>query len=204
MGEPRATPRCLGLTGGIGAGKSTALAAFAAAGAATQSSDQVVHDLYLDPEVIAAVRERFGDDVLDPDGTVDRRRLGALAFAQEGGVAFLERLLHPRIGPARDRWIAQQRALPAPPPLLVCEVPLLFESGLADGFDAVLVVTAGERLRRRRVQERGQDFDARAARQWSEADKIAAADEVFENDGSLSDLHEWVADVVRRYARPTA
>ena len=81
---------------------------------------------------------------------------------------------------------------------------MLFESGLADGFDAVLVVTAGERLRRRRVQERGQDFDARAARQWSEADKIAAADEVFENDGSLSDLHEWVADVVRRYARPTA
>ena len=98
-------PPCVALTGGIGSGKSEALAAFAACGAATLSSDQVVHDLYGDPEVAAAVAERFGPGVLGEGGAVDRAALGARAFAQAGGIAYLEGLLHPRIERRRRAWI---------------------------------------------------------------------------------------------------
>jgi dephospho-CoA kinase len=189
------------LTGGIGAGKSEALAAFAACGAATLSSDQVVHDLYGDPEVVAAVAARFGPEVLGPGGGVDRPALGARAFAEEGGVAFLESLLHPRIEGRRRDWVARQARRRPPPPLLVCEVPLLFETGIEDRFDASLLVTAPEDVRRRRVETRGRlDFDARSARQMPEAEKEARADRVLVNDGGLDALRAWVADRFAEYA----
>lgn len=198
-GAPPAPP-CIALTGGIGSGKSEALAAFAACGAATLSSDAVVHDLYADLEVIAAVRARFGDGVLDAGGRIDRPALGERAFAQEGGVAFLEGLLHPRIEGRRRAWLAEQAARRPAPPLLVCEVPLLFEAGVEGAFDASLLVTAAEQVRRRRVEARGQDFDARSARQMPEADKAARADRVLVNDGALESLRAWVADRFAEYA----
>jgi len=195
-------PACLGLTGGIGSGKSAALAAFERLGAAVLSSDAVVHDLYRDPEVIAAVRERFGPGVVR-DGEVDRAALGPLAFAEEGGVAFLERLLHPRVGRQRREWLARQAAARPAPPLLVCEVPLLFEAGIEDQFDAVLVVTAGDEVRRRRVEARGQQFAERGGRQLDEAAKVARADRAFVNDGPLEELEAWVAERFREYASPS-
>ena len=188
------------MTGGIGSGKSEALAAFAACGAATLSSDRVVHDLYADPEVRSAVAERFGPGVLARDGAIDRTALGALAFAQEGGLAFLEGLLHPRIEGRRRAWVAEQSARRPPPPLLVCEVPLLFEAGIEDRFDAALLVTAPDEVRRRRVEARGQDFDARSVRQLPEADKAARADRTVVNDGGLDALRAWVADRFAEYA----
>jgi dephospho-CoA kinase len=194
-------PVCLGLTGGIGSGKSAALAAFARLGAAVLSSDAVVHDLYRDPEVIAAVRERFGAGIVR-DGQVDRAALGKLAFAQEGGLAFLEGLLHPRIGRRRREWLARQAAARPAPPLLVCEVPLLFETGTEDQFDAVLVVTAGEEVRRARVEARGQRFAERRGRQLDEAAKVARADRAFVNDGPIAELEAWVGERFREYATP--
>jgi dephospho-CoA kinase len=193
-------PRVIGLTGGIGAGKSEALAAFARCGAAVLSSDQVVHDLYADPAVAAAVAARFGADVVAADGRVDRAALGPRAFAQPGGIAFLEGLLHPLVGRRRVEWTAEQRRRVPAAPLLVCEVPLLFEAGSAASFDAVLVVTAGEAVRRERVAARGQTFDERRARQLSEEDKVARADRAYVNDGSLQDLQAWVAERFREYA----
>lgn len=165
------------------------------------SSDEVVHRLYARDDVRAAVAERFGSDVLDAGGEVDRATLGPRAFAQDGGIAFLEGLLHPRVAGERRRWMAERRSRHAGAPVLVCEVPLLFEAGLAGEFDAVLVVTAAEDVRRARVAERGggQDFDARAARQWPEERKVAAADEVYVNDGDLDALRAWADGVVRRY-----
>ncbi len=195
-----ARPPCLGLTGGIGSGKSAALAAFAACGAAVLSSDEVVHALYRDPEVVRAVAGRFGPGVLATDGTVDRPALGARAFAEEDGIRFLEGVLHPRVGAARVAWIAAQRRRVPPPPLLVCEVPLLFEAGLQDRFDAVLVVTAPDPVRRARVEARGQAFAARVGRQWDEARKVAAADHAYVNDGTLGDLGAWVAARYAQYA----
>ena len=187
-----APPPSIGLTGGIGSGKSAALRAFSRRGAAVLSADDVVHGLYRDPEVIAAVTERFGHDILATDGQVDRALLGQRAMAEDGGIGFLESLLHPRIGAARDAWVAAQRAQAPPPPLLVCEVPLLFEVGLQDHFDQVLVVTAPPEVRRARVEARGQDFDARAAMQWDEDRKVAAANASYVNDGSEADLDAWV------------
>jgi dephospho-CoA kinase len=190
---------CLGLTGGIGAGKSAALDAFRAAGAATLSSDEVVHDLYRRPEVVAGVAGRFGADVIRDDGSVDRSLVGTRAFAGDG-LRFLEQLLHPLIGVARREWIVRERSTERPAALLVCEVPLLFEAGLADVFDAVVVITASEAVRRARVEARGQSFSARAAQQWSEADKVARADHVYVNDGSLEDLRDFVRSIVQGYA----
>jgi dephospho-CoA kinase len=195
-----APPAVLGLTGGIGAGKSEALAAFARAGAAVLSSDAVVHELYGDPEVRAAVADRFGPDVMRPDGFVDRARLGNRVFGDPQAVAFLEGLLHPRIRAARERWITDQRAAEPAPSLLVCEVPLLFEAGLEGLFDAVVVITASEPVRRARVEERGQDFAARTAHQLPEGEKTARADHVYVNDGSLDELQAWVDDLHRHYA----
>ena len=164
------------------------------------SSDAVVHALYEEPEVLASVRGRFGDDVVTASGAVDRPLLGARAFAEEGGVAFLEELLFPLIEHRRRSWIAHQRALRPSPPLLVCEVPLLFEAGAEGAFDASLGVTASEAVRRRRVEARGQDFDGRAARQLPEREKVARADRSYVNDGDLSALRAWVADRFAEYA----
>lgn len=196
--EPVA-PRSLGLTGGIGSGKSAALDAFRRLGAAVLSSDEVVHAIYADPTVIAAVRDRFGAEALSVDGQVDRAALGRLAGAQAGGLAFLEGLVHPRVGAAREAWQEAQRRRRPPPPLLVCEVPLLYEAGLADAFDAVLVVTAPEAVRRARVEARGQDFDALSGRQLPEAEKISRAERYLVNDGSIAQLEEWVAERFREY-----
>ncbi|HSJ72874.1 MAG TPA: dephospho-CoA kinase [Miltoncostaeaceae bacterium] len=190
----------MALTGGIGSGQSEALAAFAACGAATLSSDEVVHGLYGDPEVVAAVVERFGLEVLAADGAVDRAALGARAFAQEGGIAYLEGVLHPRIERRRRAWVAEQSARRPPPPLLVCEVPLLFEAGAEGAFDASLLVTAPAEVRRRRVTARGQDFEARSARQLPEEEKVARADRVLVNDAGLDDLRAWVAERFAEYA----
>jgi dephospho-CoA kinase len=159
-----------------------------------------VHELYDDAEVVTAVARRFGPGVLTPDGSVDRAALGARAFADDEGIAFLEALLHPRIGRRRSAWVAEQCARRPPPPLLVCEVPLLFEAGIEDRFDATLLITAPAALRRRRVQARGQDFDARSARQMGDDEKAARADRVLVNDRGLDALRAWVADRFAEYA----
>jgi dephospho-CoA kinase len=194
------SPVCIGLTGGIGSGKSAALQAFQRRGAAVCSADDVVHALYGDPVIIDAVQQRFGPGVIASDGRVDRAALGHQAMAADGGMRFLEELLHPRIAEARLQWIARQRALVPNPPLLVCEVPLLFEAGLEDQFDAIVVVTASESVRRARVSKRGQDFDARAALQWPEDQKVRGADESYVNDGTEAALDAWIGEVFGRWA----
>jgi dephospho-CoA kinase len=193
-------PVRLGLTGGIGAGKSAALAAFARRGVAVLSSDDIVHALYRDPEVVNAVVQRFGPDVLGPDGQVDRAVLGPRAFAADGGISFLEGLLHPRIGQWREAWMRDAAAAHPPPVAVVCEVPLLFEVGLQDEFDAVIVVTASEDVRRARVEARGQSFDERRSLQWDEPAKVAAADMAFVNDGDLHALDAFAGEVLARFA----
>jgi dephospho-CoA kinase len=196
-----AVPRCIAITGGIGAGKSLALERFADLGAAVLSSDAVVHRLYGSREVRDAVVMRFGRTVLSEGGEVDRSRLADRAFAEEGGIAALEGIVHPRVGEARAAWVREQRARRPAPPLLVCEVPLLFELDLEGEFDANLVVTASEDVRRARVEARGQDFDARRAHQLDEDEKVRRADRAYRNDGDAQALADWVAARFREYAR---
>ena len=184
----------LGLTGGIGAGKSTALAAFAQLGCPTLSSDAIVHALYLEPEVRTAVVEHFGPGVLGDDGEVDRAALGARVFPDDTDRRWLEQLLHPRVSAALERWRGEQETA-HPGALLVHEVPLLYEAGIADRYDAVVLITAPAGVRNAR---RPEHFEQRAATQLPEAEKAAQADYVYVNDGTPAELERWVADLVAR------
>ena len=137
----------IGLTGGIGAGKSTALAALERLGAATLSTDAVVHELYGSDEVRDAVVARWGAGVA-PNGEVDRAAVAARAFASDEDRAWLEELLWPRVGARVAGWREEVGARRPPPPAAVVEVPLLFEAGMEGGFDAT------DRGRRRRAGAR--------------------------------------------------
>ena len=190
---PRTIPPLnLAITGGIGAGKSEALRAFARHGAATASADEIVHRLYADPEVQRALVERWGDGVVS-GAEVDRRRVGEIVFADREELAWLESLLHPRVVAEQARWRAEQTA-----PLAVVEVPLLYETGGEARFDAVVVITAPEETRRERTEVA--DVTERQGRLIPDDEKARRADFVYVNDGSLEDLDEFVRGVVERLA----
>jgi dephospho-CoA kinase len=183
LSRNRARPVSVAVTGGIGAGKSEALAAFARHGAATISSDAVVHDLYTDPEVQAALQERFG--------TSDRDAVRDLAVADRDALLWLEGLLHPRVLARTEAWRDDLARLPEPPALAVNEVPLLYEAGAEDRFDAVVVITAPREVRAAR-----RTIDEREERLIPDEEKVQRADFAYVNDGSLEDLDAFVAGVV--------
>ncbi|HET9718975.1 MAG TPA: dephospho-CoA kinase [Solirubrobacteraceae bacterium] len=186
----------VGLTGGIGSGKSTALAALERLGCAVLSTDAVVHELYESPDVIAAVRERFGTDIA-PDGPVDRSLLAERAFATPEARQWLEQLLWPRVGRRMWEWKAGAEAAQPPPRAIVVEVPLLFESGMNHGFDATIAVIADEGLRGRRAERRGhRALNERAARQLSQQEKAARSTYVVVNDGAIPELEQKLSAVL--------
>src|SRR6204780_3487546 len=165
----------IGLTGGIGSGKSTALAALGRLGAATLSTDRVVHELYETDEVRAAVVNRFGEQLLQ-DGEIDRAALARVPFATDEDRHWLEQLLWPRVGQRMIAWRAEQDQRTPPPRALVVEVPLLFESGLERGYDATIAVIADEAIRQARAGARGhQALDERVARQLTQQEKSQVA-----------------------------
>lgn len=190
-------PPLVGLTGGMGAGKSAALEALRELGARVLSTDAVVHELYADKRVRDAVVQRWGSQVA-PDGVVDRAAVAARAFA--GGDedrGWLEGLLWPLVGARIAAWVESVRALRPPPRAAVVEVPLLFEAGMEGGFDATIAVIAQEDTRARRAAGRGHALmDERAARQLSQDEKARRASFVVHNDGSQTDLRRELADVL--------
>jgi dephospho-CoA kinase len=186
----------LGLTGGMGAGKSTALAAFELLGAAVLSSDAVVHELLGQPEVRAQIVERFGAEVA-PGGKIDRAVLARCAFGDDADRTWLERLLWPLVGAHANSWIREVREMSPAPRAAVIEVPLLFESGEIDGYDATIAVIADEELRRERASRRGHALgDERAARQLPQAEKARLATFVVHNDGTEDELRRQLSDVL--------
>jgi len=191
-------PIAVAITGGIGAGKSTALAAFRAHGAATVSSDEIVHHLLrVDLEVRRALVERFGEQVLGEDGVPDRARIAAIVFEDEDSLAFLEALLHPLVSREYLIWREQLGALDEPPRVCVTEVPLLFEAGAESSFDRVVVITAPRRLREQRRQV---PLDNRDARLLDDREKVERADFHYVNTGTPDDLDTWVAGVMTELA----
>jgi dephospho-CoA kinase len=190
-------PVAVAITGGIGAGKSEALAAFARHGAATISSDEVVHELYEDEDVRAALREHYGDGVFEGD-EINRAALAAIVFADRGELAWLERLLHPKVMARTEAWQQELAALPDPPALAVNEVPLLYETGSEERFDAVVVITAPAEVRAERA---GVGLDDREERLLSDEVKARRADFAYVNDGSLAELDSFVGDVVKTLDR---
>ena len=182
------------VTGGIGAGKSEALRAFARHGAAVISSDEIVHRLLReDPEVKREIVERLGKEGLDADGEIDRRRVGELVFGDPDSLRWLEGLLHPRVSATYLRWRDELARLPEPPAVCVTEVPLLFEVGAEQHFDVVVVVTASPQVR---VSRRIRPMHDREQRLLPDEDKAARADFTYVNDGSLEGLDAFASEVV--------
>jgi dephospho-CoA kinase len=169
------------VTGGIGAGKSEALQAFARHGAAVISSDKIVHDLIEgDEEVRAALLEHVG--------TTDRGEIAVIVFADRDELDWLERLLHPRVAERQQRWFEEQDA-----PLAVAEIPLLYETGGEKRFDAVVAITAPHEVREARARV---SLAGRSDRLIPDEEKVRRADFAYVNDGSLEELDAWVARVV--------
>jgi dephospho-CoA kinase len=195
----------IGLTGGLGAGKSTALAALERLGAATLSTDAVVHALYETEAVRRRVIERFGEAVVRPGGdppAVDRAALAARAFATEEDRHWLEQLLWPLVGEVVAAWRERSAQADPLPRALVVETPLLFEAGLERGYDATIAVLADERLRAERAGARGhRALAARAARQLTQEEKAQRATFVVRNDGTEAELEATLSAILDRLSR---
>ena len=188
-------PVSVAITGGIGAGKSEALKAFAHHGAAVVSSDEIVHRLLQeDDEVRAALRERFGEDVFTSTGDVDRDVVAQIVFRDRDELAWLEATLHPRVVEEYLEWREDQAAKLHPPALTVTEVPLLYEVGGETRFDKVVAITADPALRAERTRVR---LDGRDTRLIPDDEKLSRADFAYVNDGSLEELDAFVAQVVQ-------
>jgi dephospho-CoA kinase len=180
----------VGLTGGLGAGKSEALRLLGELGAATLSTDAVVHELLSTPEVQDSLADRFGAEVAS-----DRAKIAERVFGDEEARGWLEGLLWPLVG---ERMVAWRASIPADQ-IAVVEVPLLFESGVEGVFDATIAVIADESLREKRAAARGHAAVAeRAKRQLSQQEKADRADFTVRNDGTLEELKQTLSHVIAK------
>lgn len=182
----------VGLTGGMGAGKSEALRALERLGAATLSSDAVVHELLQRDEVRGLLAQRFGDAVAS-----DRAAIASVVFADPGAREWLEGVLWPRVGVRIAAWREELDRRDQPPRAAVVEVPLLFESGMEAVFDHTVAVVADDALRSARTA--GRDHAAteeRHTRQLSQDEKAQRADFAVRNDGTLAELEQELSRIL--------
>jgi dephospho-CoA kinase len=188
-------PLKIGLTGGIAAGKSEALKAFARLGAATLSSDAVVHELLESPELQSILVARWGAEVA-PYGTIDRAKIGEIVFADPEQLSWLEGQIHPLVQGKTAAWLM---SLPDDTEVAVVEVPLLFEAGSDKVFDTTVAVVTADEVRRERAAARGHALvDEREARQLTQLEKAERAEHVVENDSSVEDLEQSLAALLAR------
>ncbi|MCB1887784.1 MAG: dephospho-CoA kinase [Rhodocyclaceae bacterium] len=192
----------IGLTGGIGSGKSAAADAFERLGAAVVDTDRIAHRLTAaGGDAMAAIVARFGPGLAGPDGALDRAAMRALVFADADAREALEAILHPMIREAAAREIGAAQA-----PYAMLVVPLLVESGdYRQRVDRICVVDVPEGLQVARVMARNGFDEARVraimAAQASRQARLAAADDVIDNRGSLAELETRVAELDARYRR---
>jgi dephospho-CoA kinase len=192
----------VGLTGGLGAGKSTALQALGRLGAATLSTDAVVHELYASPELRDLVVGRWGADVA-PGGVVDRSAIAARAFASPAERAWLEAEIWPRVGARIAAWREEIAAREPVPAAAVVETPLLFEAGMEAIYDATVAVVADEAVRAQRAAERGHvGVDERAARQLPQEEKARRATYTVSNSGTIEELERELSGVLASLSSP--
>ena len=191
----------VGLTGGLGAGKSEALRALEELGAATLSTDAVVHELLAGDELRDIVAERLGPEVA-LNGQLNRSLIAERVFGDDEARAWLEGELWPRVEQRVADWKQEVEALDPAPPVAVVEVPLLFESGMEAAFDATIAVVADESVREERAGARGHAaVSERAGRQLSQKEKAERADFAVRNDGTLDELRETLSQVVAKLDR---
>lgn len=195
----------MGLTGGLGSGKSTVAALLGEHGAVIIDADVVAREVVrAGTPGFAAVVARFGSGVVGPDGELDRAALARIVFADGAALDELNAIVHPRVG-SRSAELAA--AVP-PGAVVVHDIPLLAENGLADRFDTVIVVEADREIRLARLAERGltrAEAEARMAAQATDEQRRAVADVVLDNSGTPEELAEQVDRFwAERVARATA
>ncbi|MFN8159693.1 MAG: dephospho-CoA kinase [Solirubrobacterales bacterium] len=192
-------PLTIGLTGGIAAGKSEALRAFERLGAATVSSDAIVHEMLDREPLLGALLERWGEDVA-PGGRADRKRIGEIVFADPDELAWLEAQVHPLVGGRIAEWLG---ALPPEVRVAVVEVPLLFESEMEGAFDTTVSIHTADHVRSARAESRGHALvGEREARQLGQAEKARRADHVVHNEGTIEDLERELSALIETLTRP--
>jgi dephospho-CoA kinase len=189
-------PFVLCLTGSLGMGKSRAAQFFAEAGVPVHDSDAVVHSLYAG-EAAPAIERAFPGATAG--GTVDRAKLASMVLGDDAALARLEAIVHPLVGAARDKFLAEARARGAP--VVVLDVPLLFETGGERGCDAVVVVSAPAEVQRQRALERPgmteEKFTALVGKQMPDAEKRKRADFVVDSSRSFDYARAQVRDILR-------
>jgi dephospho-CoA kinase len=191
----------IGLTGGLGAGKSEALRALAELGAATLSTDAVVHELLQGDELRDAVVERLGPEVAR-DGALDRSLIAERVFGDDEARAWLEGALWPRVGGRVAAWRDALEETDPRPRAAVVEVPLLFEADMGPLFDHTIAVVADETVRAGRAGGRGHAAVAeRTGRQLSQAEKSQRADFTVRNDGTIDELKQSLSNVLAKIDR---
>jgi dephospho-CoA kinase len=191
-------PLKIGLTGGIAAGKSEALEAFARLGVATLSSDAVVHELLESDELHERLVERWGPDVA-PEGKIERAKVGEIVFADPEQLTWLEQQIHPLVQERTAAWLL---SLPAGAEVAVVEVPLLFEAGSDKVFDTTVAVVTADEVRRERAAARGHALvDEREARQLTQPEKAERAEHVIVNDGSIEELEQALSALLEKLRR---
>ena len=201
-GRSRSKVPFVGLTGGLGAGKSTALDVLRRLGAATLSTDAVVHELYASAELRDAVVARWGGGVA-PGGVVDRSAIAERVFAAPQERAWLEAEIWPRVAARIGAWREEVEALQPPPAAAVVETPLLFEAGMDGVYDATVAVVADEDVRARRAAERGHvGIDERAARQLPQEEKARRATYTVSNSGTIEELERELSGLLANLSTP--
>jgi dephospho-CoA kinase len=186
----------VGLTGGLAAGKSTALDVLERLGAATLSTDAVVHELYAAPDVRDAVVARWGQRIA-PGGIVDRSAIAAHVFADPAERTWLESELWPRVGARVAAWREEVDAREPTPAAAVVETPLMFEAGMEVIYDATIAVVADEQVRAGRVGARSHvAADERAARQLTQEEKARRATYTITNSGTVEELERKLSAVL--------
>lgn len=191
----------LGVTGGIGSGKSTATDRFSSLGISVVDADQVARDVVAcGTPALQAIAERFGDRVIQANGELDRAALRAIIFADPSEKTWLNALLHPAI---REHMLTQLQT--ATSPYVVLSAPLLLENGLEQYTDRVLVIDLPEALQIQRTQTRDQvdsdQISAIMAAQLSREERIAKADDILDNSGSVAELHAKIDRLHEYYLR---
>jgi len=196
--------KVLGLTGGIGAGKSTVARLFAARGVPVLDADALSREVVAPGQPAHAQIAKVWPDAIAPDGTIDRKRLGHVVFADPAARAHLEAITHPHIQALAERYFAALAA--AGHRLVVYEATLLVETGRHRDFDGLIVVTASPAVQLQRILARGglsrQAAQARLDAQAPVEAKLAAATYVIDNDGSLADTEAQVDALLRKLRDP--
>jgi dephospho-CoA kinase len=192
----------IGLTGGIGSGKSLVLRLLQEEGVPVLQSDRVGHSLLREKKFSRLLSKSFGKELLDSRGFIDRKKLAAAVFQDARKRKTLNRLMHPAIRATILRWVRRESLRKPGPKLVVVEVPLLFEGGFHRKFDGVLSVSSPRILRRQRLLKRGwnpAEILAREGAQWPQERKDRKADWVILNSGNQKELKyrvcEWLQQV---------